>query len=89
MGPREAAAFFRKEGIYASMVSRWREERRVASLGAPKSSAEQPLARKENLALQRRVEQLERKLQKADAIMEVQKKLLLLFDWHEDGAPSR
>ena len=89
MGPREAAAFFRKKGIYASMVSRWREEHRVASLSTSKAPAEEPLARKETLALQRRVLQLEKKLQKADAILEVQKKLLLLFDWPEERALSQ
>jgi len=89
MEPGEAAALFRKEGIYASMVRRWRDERLNGSLGSLEAPTEEPEVRKETLALQRRVSQLEKKLEKADTILEVQKKLLLLFDWPGEGTPSR
>lgn len=80
MQPGETASFFRREGIYASMVRRWREERQQGSIEGSRASTEGPTVRKDAVVLQRRVQQLEKKLQQAETIMEVQKKLLLLFD---------
>lgn len=75
----EMSAFLRREGLYASMVRRWREERQSGLLENPKND-EPPLSVKEGGALRRKVQQLENKLHQAQTIMDAQKKLLSLFE---------
>lgn len=82
-GRGEVGAYLRKQGLYSSTVSSWRKERRNGTLDASKpkkrgarakSAESKELARleKENLKLQKEVE-------KAQLIIEVQKKLCQLY----------
>lgn len=79
----EVGAYLRRKGLYSSTVSSWRKERDNGTLDAgnpkkrgarPKSAESKELARleKENLKLQKEVE-------KAQLIIEVQKKLCQLY----------
>jgi transposase len=69
----------RKEGLYSSTVSRWRQQmakKTKPSRGRPKKSAVQT----ENEELRRRIEELEGRLHRAETIIEVQKKLSMLLE---------
>jgi transposase-like protein len=79
------AALLRREGLYSSHLSTWREQREAGSLGAlaPKKRGRKP-AEKNPLA--KRVAQLEaqnrrlsKKLEHAELIIEAQKKLAALL----------
>jgi transposase len=79
--PGEIGALLRREGIYSSYLSRWRQARdrgQLAALDAqkrgPKSPSEAALKR-EVARLQRENERLQARLEQAEAIIEVQKKL--------------
>ena len=79
--PGEVGALVRKEGIYFSYLTRWRRARDRGQLDGlkskkrgPKKSADQELA-KENAALRRENERLRVRLQQAETIIDVQKKL--------------
>lgn len=83
-GPGEAGAILRREGLYSSHITKWRREREQGTLAAlkakkrgpkPKKSPEQ----KEVERLRRRVAQLERKLETAELIIDVQKKVSQLL----------
>ena len=74
LAPNERGAYLRKEGLYYSMVTRWRDEfSKVPELG-------QPAPKEDTRALKRKIEQLERRLEKADAVIDLQKKVLTLLD---------
>lgn len=76
--PGQIGALLRREGIYSSNLTHWRQQRAEGSLKAlsPKKRGPQPdpLA-DENAALRRRIERLEADLKRAETIIEVQKKL--------------
>ena len=79
--PGEIGALVRREGIYSSYLSRWRRARdrgQLDGLGArkrgPKRTVDQELA-EENAALRRENERLRTRLEQAETIIEVQKKL--------------
>lgn len=79
--PGEIGALIRREGIHSSYLSRWRQARDRGQLDTlrakkrgPKRSADQELA-KENAALRRENERLRARLEQAETIIEVQKKL--------------
>jgi transposase len=79
--PGELGALLRREGIYSSYLSRWRQERDRGQLQGlspkrrgPKSAANSELTR-EIAKLQRENERLRARLAQAEAIIEVQKKL--------------
>jgi transposase-like protein len=78
-------AILRREGLYSSVLSDWRRQRGAGTLGAltpskrgPKSSPPNPLAielasaRRDNIRLQQR-------LDRAEAIIELQKKVAELL----------
>ena len=77
--PGEVGALLRREGLYASHLSSWREQRRQGALAAlsdvkrgrkaaPKEAKEVERLRRDNVRLQRRLDQAER-------IIEIQKKV--------------
>ena len=73
-------ALLRREGLYTSLISAWRDQRDKAVLealgrpaGAPPASAEQ----KENVKLRKQVERLTGELETARKVIEIQSKLLL------------
>lgn len=78
--PGEIGALLRREGLYRSHLSKWREQRARAEADAlapkqrgRKAKEENPLASR--LAeLERENERLKRKLQQAETVIEVQKK---------------
>ena len=74
LSPTERGVYLRKEGLYHSMVGRWRREFEDAL------PAETLPAKEDTRALKRRIEQLEKKLAKADAVIDLQKKVLNLLD---------
>ena len=83
--PGEIGALLRREGIYSSYVSRWRQLRdrgQLTALGSqqrgPRPATDAALVR-EVARLQRENERLLARLEQAEAIIEVQKKLSQLL----------
>ncbi len=83
--PGEIGALVRREGIYSSYLSRWRQARdrgQLTALGAqqrgPKAATDAGLVR-EVARLRRENERLQARLEQAEAIIEVQKKLSQLL----------
>ncbi len=81
----EMGALLRREGIYSSYVSRWRQARGRGELKAlspkrrgPKPAADKALV-KEVAKLRRENKQLQARLAQAEAIIDVQKKLSQLL----------
>lgn len=78
----QIGALLRREGLYSSNLTHWRQQRADGTLKAltPKKRGPKPdpLA-DENDALRRRVERLEAELKRAETIIEVQKKLCELL----------
>ena len=88
------SAILRREGLYSSALSDWRGQRGAGSLGAlqprargPEKAATNPLqaelakANRENAALRRRLDQ-------AEAIIAIQKKVAALLDEMEQASGS-
>ena len=74
-------AFLRKEGLYYSTVRKWtvQYERGVLTRRQNESQATLKALQAKNQRLERTVEQLERKLKKTEAIVEIQKKLSVIL----------
>ena len=74
----QIGALLRREGLYSSNLTHWRQQRAEGALLAltPKKRGPKPdpLA-EENAALRRRIDRLEKELKRAETIIEVQKKL--------------
>ena len=77
----QAGAILRREGLYSSNLTKWREQRASGTLAAlepkkrgRKSHPVNPMAKKLAKA-EREVEQLKKKLRKAETIIDFQKKL--------------
>jgi transposase len=84
-GPGEIGALVRREGIYTSYLSRWRKARDDGELTAlgpqrrgPKPVTDAAVA-KEVARLRRENERLQKRLDQAETIIEVQKKLSQLL----------
>ena len=79
--PGELGALLRREGLYSSYLSRWRRAREQGLLKAlsPKKRGRKPTAdaalQKEVEDLRRETKRLQKKLETAETIIEVQKKL--------------
>jgi transposase-like protein len=89
--PGEIGALVRREGIYASYLSRWRKAREQGQLDGlsakkrgPKRTADRELT-EENAALRREIERLQTRLEQAETIIEVQKKLSQLLGLETPG----
>jgi transposase len=76
--PGQIGALLRREGLYSSNLTQWRQQMSKGALKAlsPKKRGPNPdpLANV-NAALRRRIERLEADLKRAETIIEVQKKL--------------
>jgi transposase-like protein len=75
--PGEVGAVLRREGLYSSSLSQWRKQRdRIARVGlaarnrGPKRRAVDPRVKQ----LERENAQLRRRLQRVEAMLEIQKK---------------
>lgn len=81
-GHGHVGEFLRKEGLYFSTVRKWEELQRTGTLVSttrgPGSQSRESLL-DENKKLRRKVEQLEKHLQRTEMIVEVQKKLSSLL----------
>lgn len=78
--PGELGALLRREGLYSSVVARWRRQLREESLPSSKksnstASSAKPSPAKELAALKRENERLKEKLRQAELIIDVQKKV--------------
>ena len=81
----EVGAILRREGLCSSMLSRWRQQQVAGKLGQPSGSKEQVEDQaKELRRLQRENARLQAQLAKAEAIIEVQKKLSALLETMEN-----
>jgi transposase len=81
----EMGALLRREGLYSSHLSTWRELRRQGALQGSTNNKRgpqpnlEPAQRRELEQLRRRNARLERELEKAQTIIDVQKKLSSLL----------
>ncbi len=82
----EVGALLRREGLYSSMLSKWRQQKAAGKLEQPSGSQEQKAEdqAKELRRLQRETARLQAQLAKAEAIIEVQKKLSALLETMEN-----
>jgi len=88
--PPQRGALVRREGLYSSHLTAWRRQRARGILDglAPKKRGVKPdpLAL-DNARLRIEIKHLEQQLQRAETIIEVQKKVSQLLNW--PGEPSR
>ena len=80
--PSQIGALLRREGLYSSLLSRWRQQRAQGALIAlaPKRRGPKPDPQAEEIArLRRENERLQERLKKAETIIEVQKKISQLL----------
>ena len=88
--PPQRGALVRREGLYSSHLTAWRRQRARGILDglAPKKRGVKPdpLAL-DNAQLRIEIKHLEQQLQRAETIIEVQKKVSQLLNW--PGGPSR
>ena len=83
--PGEIGALLRREGLYSSVLTGWRSARERGELGAKGTPSRGRPADPDhalkirNEELERENERLRRKLEQAEAIIEVQKKLSTLL----------
>jgi transposase-like protein len=82
----EIGALLRREGLYSSLLTEWRRARDQGAFDALREKKRGPKPRrvdpieKENLRLQRENERLRRKLEQAELIIDVQKKVAALLE---------
>ena len=80
--PGYVGAVLRREGLYSSNVSAWREQRRqgaLKALGKARGREGQSAVKVENERLQAELAQAKRRLEQLEAMLDVQKKCLLLL----------
>ncbi len=82
----EVGALLRREGLYSSALSKWRQQKAAGKLDGPSGSQEQKVEdqAKELRRLQRENTRLQAQLARAEAIIEVQKKLSALLEAMEN-----
>ena len=78
--PGEIGSLLRREGLYSSVVQRWRRQLREESLSSSKKSSSTPSpaqssGAKEIASLKRENERLKERLRQAELIIDVQKKV--------------
>jgi len=82
-GPGEIGALLRREGLYSSHLVEWRRLRAAGALSALSKKRGRKLTRnplaEENQKLKTQVARLEKKLQQAEIIIDVQKKVSALL----------
>src|SRR5579875_2760678 len=80
--PGELGALLRREGLYSSHLSKWRQQRAAGRLAPsrPSTKAERDAALRRVAQLERENRHLRQGLQRAETIIGVQKKLCALFN---------
>jgi transposase-like protein len=92
--PGEIGALVRREGIYSSYLSRWRQARdsgQLSALGANKrgpKAVTDAAATREIARLRRENERLQKRLGQAETIIEAQKKLSALLGLNPEESES-
>jgi transposase-like protein len=84
-------ALLRREGLYSSLISAWRDQRDKGAMAALATPAGRPQADpkdRENAKLRRENERLAAELEKAQRVIEVQGKLSALLGQLATGSPS-
>lgn len=80
--PSQIGALLRREGLYSSLLSKWRQQRAQGALAAlaPQRQGPKPDPQAEEIArLRRENERLQERLHQAETIIEVQKKVSQLL----------
>lgn len=83
-GPGEIGALLRREGLYSSQLSTWRQQYRAGALEALRDDkrgrkpTKHPLE-DENERLRKHNERLQRRLEQAETIIEIQKKVAAML----------
>jgi transposase-like protein len=92
-GSGQIGAMLRSEGLYSSHLDKWRTQRDCGALSGLKTKRRGPQpdesksAKIENERLLRQNERLRKKLERAEALIEIQKKVLALLEMDEkDGS---
>jgi len=83
----QIGALMRREGLYSSLLTTWRRQRDQGTLGQKRGRKPDPQAA-EIKRLQRENEQLRARLERAEHIIDVQKKLAQLLGTSPDETPS-
>lgn len=78
--PGELGALLRREGLYASHLTRWRAERRAGQLEPHKRGRKADPQAAELARLQRENQRLKAQLERAELIIDAQKKLCQLLN---------
>ena len=73
--PGEIGALLRREGLYSSVLAKWRRQLREESLSSSEKSNGKPSPAQELARLKRENERLQEKLRQAELIIDVQKKV--------------
>ena len=76
----ELGALLRREGLYSSHLTRWREQRRAGQLEPQKRGRKANPQAAEVARLQQENERLKVQLERAELVIDAQKKLCQLFD---------
>ncbi len=84
--PGEVGAILRREGLYSQLISKWRAQRKAGFSGTGQRGPRANPQASEMARLQRENERLRAKLERAEAILEVQKKVSLLLGLDEGEA---
>ena len=79
-GPGEVGALLRREGLYSSHLTRWRAQRRSGQLEPHKRGRKANPEAAEVRRLQRENERLKVQLERAELIIDAQKKLCQLLN---------
>jgi transposase-like protein len=90
--PGQIGALLRREGIYSSMLARWRKLYQVGALKALADDRRGRPAKRsalddENERLRKENKRLEKRLKQAEAIIEIQKKISALLAEAETNEP--
>jgi transposase-like protein len=89
--PGELGALLRREGLYSSHLSKWRDQQQAGQLGQTQKRGRKSQPQATELArLQQENERLKAKLERAELIIEAQKKLcqllnLPIYEVEKDG----
>ena len=76
----DLGALLRREGLYSSHLTRWREQRRAGQLEPQKRGRKVNSQAAEVARLQRENERLKAQLERAELVIDTQKKLCQLFN---------
>jgi len=86
--PGEAGAILRREGLYSQLISKWRAQRKEGFPGTGQRGPQANRQAGEIARLQRENDRLRAKLERAETIIEVQKKVSQLLGLDENE-PTR